>query len=307
MKIIVTFLLSLFSVGIAVSQELSTQRLITQLVPTASDAVLPITFWVDHSAPGQQDLPVESGVVGTGFIVNDRGYFITAAHVAKIKEIGPKDRPVKVRLTAVLRQGSGDGTGMPFTVIEIDEAHDLALCQINGFRVYLPADSPIAKLPRSREKGALTLKQMAHPFASLSISKRQAQLGNFILLGGFPLGSWTPAIQFGIISAVRTIYPPSTPVAGVPAGQRELLQISVSANHGNSGCPVIDLSSGQVVGVILQIVPAPLAMEGRNIWNSGTYDMSGIMLAAPASWIEALLTRHGVKSQRVRAGKYVIG
>ena len=73
-----------------------------------------------------------------------------------------------------------------------------------------------------------------------------------------------------------------------------------------SGGPVIDLSSGQVVGVILQIVPAPLDIQGRQFYDAGTFAMSGIMLAAPASWIESLLARHDVKSKSMKAGKLVI-
>jgi S1-C subfamily serine protease len=284
------------------------QELVLDITPTASDAVIPITYWVDHNAPGQQALPVAAGVVGTGFLVNDKGDFITAAHVAGISEIGPAERRIKVRLTATIRQRSGDGSGFPFNVVEVDQGHDLALCHIDGFRVYRLGDSPAAKTQAQHlsEKGALTVKDASRPFASLAISKNAPQAGHFVLVSGFPLGSWTPTIQFGLVSAVQNIYPRETPIGGVPKDSRQLLQVSVNANHGNSGGPVIDLSSGEVVGVILQIVPAPLALNG-NVWNSNTYDMSGIMLAAPASWIENLLARHNVKSHALRAGKRVIG
>ncbi len=285
-----------------------TQGLVMEVAPTASDAVVPISYWIDHSAPGQQDLAVASGVVGTGFLVDRQGDFVTAAHVVKIKEIGPAERRVKVRLTAIIRQRSGDGSGVSFTVLEVDEGHDVALCHIDSFRVFPPADSPTAKSQAQHlsEKGALSIEDVAHPFASLAISKSTPRVGHFVLVSGFPLGSWTPAIQFGLVSAVRTIYPPETPVAGVPKDRGQLLQISVSANHGNSGGPVIDLASGQVVGVILQIVPAPLAVGGQQLYDSGTFAMSGIMLAAPASWVESLLTKHNIKSQGVKTGNLVI-
>lgn len=130
--------------------------------------------------------------------------------------------------------------------------------------------------------------------------------GLFVLVSGFPLGSWTPAIQFGLLSAIETRYP-EAPIARLPKDTFELLQISVSANHGNSGGPVIDLRSGRVVGVILSIVPAPLAIDGQQIWNDRSYDMSGIMLAAPAKWINALLLRHGLKSEGIREGKLFWG
>jgi S1-C subfamily serine protease len=140
----------------------------------------------------------------------------------------------------------------------------------------------------------------------LAIAQSAPQAGRFILVSGFPLGSWTPAIQFGLLSATETRYA-EAPIARLPKDTFELLQISVSANHGNSGGPVIDLRSGRVVGVILSIVPAPLAIGGQQIWSDKSFDMSGIMLAAPAKWINALLSRHGVKSEGIREGKLFWG
>jgi hypothetical protein len=58
-----------------------------------------------------------------------------------------------------------------------------------------------------------------------------------------------------------------------------------------------------VVGVILSIVPAPLEIGGPQIWSDAGFDMSGIMLAAPAKWVNVLLARHGVKSESIREGK----
>ena len=278
------------------------------MAPTVSDAVIPIAYWIDHSSPGQQTLPVGTGVVGTGFFVNDQGDFVTAAHVAKIKKVGTSERLIKVYLRATLRQGDGSGTGQPFTVVEIDENHDLALCHIENFRVFSLADSPSAKTQAKHlsDEGALSVRDASRPFASLAISKTPPRVGRFVIVSGFPLFSWTPAIQFGLVSAVQTVYPPPNPIAGVPKDTGNLLQISVNANHGNSGGPVIDLSSGQVIGVILQIVPAPLAIQGRQFYDAGTFAMSGIMLAAPASWIESLLARHAVRSQSNKAGRLVI-
>jgi S1-C subfamily serine protease len=152
----------------------------------------------------------------------------------------------------------------------------------------------------------LTAEQMSQPFASLAIDLKPPQAGRFILVSGFPLGSWTPAIQFGLLSVTQNIYP-DAPIGRLPKDTGQLLQISVSANHGNSGGPVIDLSSGRVVGVLLSIVPAPLAIGGQQIWNNSNFDMSGIMLAAPAKWVTALLSRHNVESEGIREGKLFWG
>jgi hypothetical protein len=42
------------------------------------------------------------------------------------------------------------------------------------------------------------------------------------------------------------------------------------------------------------------------VLDVGTFDMSGVMLAAPAIWITNLLSKHGVKSKEMQAGKFVI-
>ncbi len=129
------------------------------------------------------------------------------------------------------------------------------------------------------------------PFASINVAKAPAVTGQFVVLAGFPLGSWNPAIQLGTIAATETV----SPNAGrVPAGQRELLQISVSGNKGNSGSPVVSLRTGDVVGVVIQEIPAPLYSNIESPLPFG--QSSGIMLAAPASWIQELLKKHNVTS-----------
>ena len=171
------------------------------------------------------------------------------------------------------------------------------------------ADDPISKI-RARqpfEQDAPPAKDLARPFASLAISRRAPQVGRFAVVSGFPLGSVSPTIQLGLVSAVLTHYPSETPIVGVPKDGSFLLQISVSGNHGNSGGPVIDLNSEEVIGLILQIVPAPLAVGGPLHYDPGAFDMSGIMLAAPALWIESMLARHNIKSIGIRTGSFVVG
>jgi S1-C subfamily serine protease len=143
------------------------------------------------------------------------------------------------------------------------------------------------------------------PFASLAISTAAPRAGRFVVVSGFPLGSWTPALQIGMIAATKTINPNAMYGATIHKDGGELLQISISANHGNSGGPVIDLNSGQVIGVVDQVVPAPLQIGGQHILNPNTFSASGIMLAAPAKWVEALLEKNHIKSEGVPAGKLV--
>src|SRR5260370_5668044 len=239
------------------------ERRLEQVAYNVDFAVLSV--W--YNKPGDQ---VDMQVVGTGFLVKPDGYFITAAHV--LQEYKPKS----AQMTVGLRQRSGDIGGAWFDLIEKDEAHDLALCKIVG---------PLAKFSENKNNPGTE-----RPIASLRVSTAKPITGEFIAIAGFPLGSWNPAIQFGTVAATRT----TNPNAGrVPAGQRDLLQISASGNKGNSGSPVVRLDTGEVIGVIVQAQPAPLfgAAGGIPVAQS-----SGIMLAVPGSWVRDLLKRNSVLS-----------
>lgn len=306
MKSALALLISVtFSWSTYAAKPIDIQAMTVARAADASAAVLPIMVWYSVSNAEQGGGAFDSYVAGTGFLVDDQGDFITAAHVLDISAVVARPGVSNAYLTANIRQKSGDGSGMRFTVMETDKDHDLALCHIAGFKVYKPEESPTAKSARQiQQSGAPNNRDMTHPFASLGVSKDTPLVGRFVIVSGFPLGSWTPTIQLGLISAVQEIYPPG--IATVAKDSHQLLQISVSANHGNSGGPVIDLSSGDVVGVILQVVPAPVQLQGRQIYDPGNFAMSGIMLAAPATWVNTLLERHQVKSMSLHVGKQVI-
>ena len=300
-KLGVVLVLWAFSVGMTPAQtHPDIQQLVLNETPTAFYATLPISAWLDKSVPGQEG-KVEVNVIGTGFVVNNQGDFITAAHVASMTEVGTGNNKVKVYLTAGIRQKKSGMFGVRFKIVEIDRDHDLALCHFDGLKGVAFAETGLRKFVHSEQDGGFTPEDMSQPFASFAIDHDAPKAGRFILVSGFPLSSWTPAIQFGLLSATETRT--DAPIARLPKDTFELLQISVSANHGNSGGPVIDLTSGRVVGVILSIVPAPLAIGGQQVWGDEGFDMSGIMLAAPAKWVNALLSRHGVKSEGIREGK----
>lgn len=257
---------ALVLVFLAASGTLQAKNIEAQLKRVAHDvefAVLPI--W--YTEPGGL---LRMQVVGTGFLVAPGGYFVTAAHVLQ------QYKPKSAQITAGLRQRNGSMSGLWFDVIEKDDAHDLALCK---------TVVPLGKFIESKENPG-----MEQPVASLRVSTTTPVAGEFIAIAGFPLGSWNPAIQLGTVAAIRTTNPN---VGRVPAGQRELLQISASGNKGNSGSPVVELDTGEVIGVVVQAEPAPLfsTVEGVPLAQS-----SGIMLAVPATWVQDLLKRHSVKS-----------
>lgn len=258
-----TALILIFLAGSVPLKAQDAEKQLKQVAHDADFAVLSV--WYNQS--GDQ---VNMQVAGTGFLVTPEGYFVTAAHV--LQEYKPKSG----QMTVGLRQRSGDIGGAWFDLIEKDETHDLALCKIVG---------PLGKFAENKDNPGTE-----RPVASLRVSTVEPITGEFIAIAGFPLGSWSPAIQFGTVAATRTTNPN---VGRVPAGQRDLLQISASGNKGNSGSPVVRLDTGEVIGVIVQAEPAPLytAVQGVPLAQS-----SGIMLAVPGSWVRELLKRNNVQS-----------
>ena len=254
-------LLLAFALDFNAQTETSLERRIIETAQNVEYAVVPVA----HRQP--QELPQ---VVGSAFLINDEGYFITAAHVL--------GETKSEQLNIIRRQKNGSRGNEWFDLVEKDEQHDLALCKMKNF---------VARLPKSIAKQTRTT-AVVKPFASLAISDEKPEIGRFIMIAGFPLGSWNPTVQLGIVAATEVVNPH---LSQPRAPHKELLQISVSGNKGNSGSPVIDLASGRVIGVIIQEVVSTSVQRPSPFAQS-----SGIMLAAPARWIQELLERHKVKS-----------
>jgi S1-C subfamily serine protease len=243
------------------------QEALRSVAKQADPATLAIFGWSDPPGPS-------SRVLGTAFLVSEHGHFLTAAHV--VRNV-PRDI---ARLTVVVRQRDNLGSmGAAFEIIEADEGHDLALCKIQNFEsMWKTSTTP-------QPKGTFQGWHLGTVKLAPSIPPR----GTFVAVIGFPLGSWSSTVQFGTLAATETISPS---VQGVPAGNRSLLQIDTAANKGNSGSPVIELDSGNVIGIIIQALPAPLysTVEGLPFGQS-----SGIAIAAPSTWATELLKRNGIQ------------
>jgi hypothetical protein len=105
------------------------QRLTIALSATASDAALPISVWYNIEGPPQASNPPGTVVVGTGFLINTSGDFITAGHV--IDSLNSYKENPKINganLTARIRNRAGGGSDIHFTITDRDYDHDLVLC-----------------------------------------------------------------------------------------------------------------------------------------------------------------------------------
>ena len=235
----------------------------------------PATLQIVYTPPNFPAVP--SIIYGTGFLVGDQGYFITASHVVDKYEKGTS------RETAVVHQRDGNGSGLWFDLVEEDKEHDLALCKIIGV-FPLKKSSQILKEQNGRPQQSL------RPVTSLAVADRLIKAGEPIALLGFPLGAFvTPVIQGGNVAATNAVLTSAYNFPGFHG--RDNFLVSVSGNHGNSGGPVISLSTNEVIGVLVQYVPAPLITtpDGNQIPQQ-----SGLMVAVPAKFVIQLLKHNNL-------------
>jgi len=196
---------------------------------------------------------------GTGFVVADGRHIVTNNHVvSKPLNSGKKER-------YVVFVGHGQKSQVyQLEIINIDEKHDLALLRFNG---------------------------PALPALSIANSNKVREGGTYAFTG-FPIGAVLglyPVTHRGIISAITPYATPKSSGRQLSAYQIKQLrdqsflvyQLDAVAYPGNSGSPLYDIQSGEVVGVINSV----LVKKTR---ESALESPSGISYAIPASYIRYL-------------------
>jgi S1-C subfamily serine protease len=202
------------------------------------------------------------GFRGTGFVVGDGNHAITGAHVLPSEDLL---RGGERRLALMLYGSDGQWAPREARVIASDSTHDVALLRFAG-----PAAAP------------LTLAQGA-----------PAPEGSDIALIGFPLGGalgFSHVTHRGTLAARTAIALPAPASQALNAraitqlrrGSFEVLQLDATAYPGNSGGPVFDLSSGEVVGVVSMVL-----IKGTK--ENALSAPSGISYAIPVTHVLALM------------------
>lgn len=196
---------------------------------------------------------------GTGFIVGNGNLVATCAHVV------PELNAAGSAQIAMAMPASGGARVLPLAPFASNEDADLALLRFQG-----PALPGLA---------------LAAPDA--------ASEGMDVAMIGYPLGAALglhPATHRGVIAAIAPMVIPRRRAAGLDpkAVQRlradpiEVLQLDVTAYPGNSGSPLLDASSGQVLGVV-----SMAAVKGSR--ESAISAPTGISYAVPVQQLLALL------------------
>ena len=228
------------------------------LVRRNKGAVLPVGTYSPTDSP-------RFGFRGSGFVVAGPG----GAHsrlVATNFHVLPDGAEDSAAIRMAVWVGSGESPPWRLArVVATDRFRDLALLEVDGpsmAGLVLAADDTV-------------------------------QEGQAIALMGFPIGSvlgYSVVTHRGIVSSITAAALPAAnarqldprAVSRLREGNFQLLQLDATAYPGNSGGPVFDVESGQVVGVL----SSGLVKAGR---ESALSSPTGITYAVPVAPLRALL------------------
>jgi serine protease Do len=163
--------------------------------------------------------------LGSGFIVDSRGYIITNNHVV--------DKADKIYVKLSTDADEATDPGRPATVVGVDKDTDIAVIKID-------TKEPLPTIKLGNSDGA--------------------QVGDWVLAIGSPF-NLSKTVTAGIISAKnRSIDEPGT--NGIAGGQfQRFIQTDAAINPGNSGGPLVDMA-GQVVGMNTAIYTQSMGSQG---------------------------------------------
>ena len=201
---------------------------------------------------------------GTGFVVGDGTIVATNAHV-----LPAVLDPAKIETLVVVLPGQGDDKVQyrDAKPLAVDVDSDLALLRIAGGRL------PPLKLRDSDGVRA----------------------GQDVLFTGFPIGAVLgpyPATHRGMISAITPIAIPqgrsgeldSKVIRRLTSGAFPVFQLDATAYPGNSGSPIYDPDSGEVLGVVNMVF-----VKGTK--EAALTQPSGIAYAVPSKHLKLLLDK----------------
>ena len=199
---------------------------------------------------------------GAGFVVGNGNLVITNAHVLQ----PPAEEDVEAALVIQIKVGQNEWQMRPATVLEVDKLHDLTLLRFEG-----PA------VP------ALSMRD------SSSVQEGQA-----IAFMGFPIGGalgFSPVTHRGMVSSIAKAALPTASaqqlnektIRSLRAGSSfDVFQLDGTAYPGNSGGPLFDPDTGEVLGVVNMVF-----IKGTR--ESALTNPSGISYAIPSRFVQQLL------------------
>lgn len=168
-------------------------------------------------AVGFSQVPNQVTITGSGFCVSDDGKILTAAHIYNQTPPQFQQKLIGMFLTKQEPSGLEHYTWLPLNFIKKEDKDDLSLFQTKDYTKTL-----LKPLELGDSDGVET--------------------GEEAYFIGFPYAAQLINDGFGITLIVNR-----TTISNI---KRNLFIIDAISNPGNSGCPLIDLETNKVIGVM---------------------------------------------------------
>ncbi len=200
---------------------------------------------------------------GTGFVVGDGNLIATNAHV--VPEMTGMESGQDMLM--ILSRHGTEIRPYPVQLLTRDPEHDLAILRLNGL-----------------------------PLPALTLSSSDAvREGQAVAFSGFPIGGalgFSPVSHRGIISSITPISLPignasqlkNKSIRSLRSGTFTIFQLDATAYPGNSGGPLFDAESGEVIGIINMVFV-------KSTKESMLEKPSGISYAIPVKHLADLLAK----------------
>jgi serine protease Do len=203
-------------------------------------------------------------VIGSGFVVGDGKHVITSYHVIKQQD------PNAGQVFYVMSLNGSQVDRRSAKVVATDPATDLAILIMDG-----PSLPPV----------------------KLRDDPLMAPEGTEIATTGFPIGvvlGFQPTTTRGIVSALPSNRTPEFSAGGlsaeiIRAPRYSIYQLDIIAYPGNSGGPVYDTATGEVLGVV---AAGFIKSQKEKVLS----DPSAITYAMPSGFVRNLMLKAGLKN-----------
>lgn len=240
--------------------------------------------------------PMQNYPLGTGFLVNDDAYVVTARHVIDgARKLAAKVGP-SLQVGVGLAHENTENMRANFTIVGFDlvaehERHDMALLKLsqNPFKGEAQTGIVIGDAPLPLPHGYVTF-DTDRPLDGEPIATTGYPLSNAVLItsAGHVASAWASEIK-------------DIPVPGIAGMTRPDVADSYVAdmevNPGNSGGPIYAIETGAVIGVCVASQPAPVRFsdtgDPASVGRRGIAYSSGLTVVIPARYVIEILNDHG--------------
>jgi len=203
---------------------------------------------------------------GTGFAVDDGTLVATNAHVLPGELDSARTESIVVAIPAPPKNGQAQVELREARQVAIDRSVDLALLKISG-----------------------------PPLAAVKLRSDGVRDGQEVMFTGFPIGAVIglyPATHRGMVAAITPIAIPqaraselnAATVRRIEGGAFPVFQLDATAYPGNSGSPLFDPATGEVLGIVNMVF-----VKGTK--EAVLTQPSGITYAIPARHLSELLDK----------------